>query len=165
MHAPAPNDDIACLRVTDMELTYVGQAFRLGRYAIHYHMVGRTSCSYVNNSAIHRSFNRAVNVHSSHGLVIRNTTGFNIMGGAFFLEDGIEIGMFLSHTLSIYSIEINVAIFSLYMYINTEVSELGLEAGADWREIFIKQCNLMQINELVLSLCNVSVNALEENLL
>ena len=94
VHAPIANEEIACLKVSNVELTYVGQAFRLGRYAIHYHMNGRTSCSYVDNCAIHKSFNRAVNVHRTHGLIIKNNVGFNIRGGAFFLEDGIEIGRY-----------------------------------------------------------------------
>jgi len=46
--------------------------------------------SYVRGLAIHETFNRAVNVHGSHNILIEHTVIYNVMGGAFFLEDGIE---------------------------------------------------------------------------
>ena len=38
------------------------------------------------------SFNRVVNIHGTHYLTVYNNVAYNIMGGAYFLEDGIEIG-------------------------------------------------------------------------
>ncbi|KAL4231850.1 Fibrocystin-L [Mactra antiquata] len=50
------------------------------------------SDSYVKGCAIHESFNRAVNIHGTHNVKVENNVIYNIMGGAFFLEDGIETG-------------------------------------------------------------------------
>ena len=66
------------------------QAFRLGRYAIHFHLNGDMDTSYVKKCAIHQSFNRATNIHGTNWVQIEENFIYNIMGGAFFLEDGIE---------------------------------------------------------------------------
>ena len=75
-------------RISNIEMYHVGQSYRLGRYAIHFHMIGNSPSSYVSECAIHQSFNRAVNIHASNYITVERTVIINIMGGAFFL--GIE---------------------------------------------------------------------------
>ena len=99
-----PNENLVIGRLSYVELTYVGQAFRLGRYAIHFHLHGDAPHSYVRGCAIHRSFNRAVNVHGTHYITIEHNVIYNIKGGAFFLEDGIEIGNVFQHNLALFVI-------------------------------------------------------------
>jgi hypothetical protein len=55
-----------------VQLYYVGQAFRLGRYPIHFHMNGNMSKSYARGVSIQRSFNRAVNIHGTHNLMVEH---------------------------------------------------------------------------------------------
>jgi hypothetical protein len=47
--------------------------------------------SYVRGCAIHKTFNRMVNIHNTHELLIEHNVGYDIMGGAIFLEDSIEM--------------------------------------------------------------------------
>lgn len=89
-------------RFSNVELFHVGQAYRLGRYPIHFHMNGDMSSSYVVECAIHESFNRATNIHASNYLTIESNFIYNIMGGAFFLEDGVEIGNVFKNNLAIF---------------------------------------------------------------
>ncbi len=89
-------------RFSNVELTHVGQAFRLGRYPIHFHRNGDMPSSYVRECAIHKSFNRAVNVHASNYVTIERTVIYNIMGGAYFLEDGVEIGTTFKNNLAVF---------------------------------------------------------------
>ena len=63
-----------------------------GRYPIHFHMNGDMPSSYVKETAIHESFNRAINIHASNYLRLTRNLIYNIIGGAYFLEDGVEIG-------------------------------------------------------------------------
>ena len=42
--------------------------------------------SYVKGCGIHRTFNRATNLHGVHNTVVEDTVIYNVMGGAFFLE-------------------------------------------------------------------------------
>ena len=89
-------------RFSNVELFHVGQAFRLGRYPIHFHMNGDMPSSYVKECAIHESFNRATNVHASNYLTIESNVIYNIMGGAYFMEDGIEIGNTFKNNLAVF---------------------------------------------------------------
>jgi hypothetical protein len=58
---------------------YGGQAFRLGRYPVHFHMNGNMSLSYIKSSSIHQTFNRAVNIHASNYVSVVNNVIYNIM--------------------------------------------------------------------------------------
>ena len=63
-----------------IEITHAGQAGRLGRYPIHFHMEGDVHGSYVKGCAIHRSFNRAVTMHGVHSLVVERNVIYDILG-------------------------------------------------------------------------------------
>jgi hypothetical protein len=82
----------------------MGQAYRLGRYPIHFHMNGDMRDSYVSECTIHESFNRATNIHASNYVTIESNVIYNIMGGAYFLEDGIEIGNVFKNNLAVFVI-------------------------------------------------------------
>ena len=69
---------------------FPSQAFHLGRYAIHFHMIGDVRQSYVRDCAVHRSFNRGVAIHGVNFLTVRGNVVYDIQGHAFFIEDGVE---------------------------------------------------------------------------
>ncbi|XP_056106663.1 fibrocystin-L-like [Rhinichthys klamathensis goyatoka] len=102
-HAPQPNQNLAIGRIEYVELFNVGQAFRLGRYPIHWHLLGDVKFkSYVRGCGIHQSYNRAITIHNTHNLLVERNVIYNIMGGAFFIEDGIETGNILQYNLAIF---------------------------------------------------------------
>ncbi|NP_001305057.1 PKHD1 like 1, tandem duplicate 1 isoform X1 [Danio rerio] len=102
-HAPQPNQNLAIGRIEYVELFNVGQAFRLGRYPIHWHLMGDVQFkSYVRGCGIHQSYNRAVTIHNTHNLLVERNVIYNIMGGAFFIEDGIETGNILQYNLAVF---------------------------------------------------------------
>ncbi|NP_001123871.1 PKHD1 like 1, tandem duplicate 2 isoform 1 precursor [Danio rerio] len=102
-HAPQPNQNLAIGRIEYVELFNVGQAFRLERYPIHWHLMGDVHFkSYVRGCSIHQSYNRAVSIHSTHNLLVEQNVIYNIMGGAFFIEDGIETGNILQYNLAVF---------------------------------------------------------------
>ena len=86
---PGTNDFVLG-RIENVELFNVGQASKLGRYPIHFHMAGNVSNSYIRNCAIHHSFNRGITVHGVNQLRIQNNVLYDIIGHAIFLEDGAE---------------------------------------------------------------------------
>ncbi|CAJ1082786.1 fibrocystin-L-like [Xyrichtys novacula] len=102
-HAPEPNKNLAIGRIGHVEVTHAGQAFRLGRYPIHWHLMGDINYkSYVRGCAIHGTFNRAVTIHNTHRLLVERNVIYNIMGGAFFIEDGIETKNILQYNLAVF---------------------------------------------------------------
>ncbi|XP_039978517.1 PKHD1 like 1, tandem duplicate 1 [Xiphias gladius] len=102
-HAPRPNENLAVGRLEYVEVFHAGQAFRLGRYPIHWHLMGDINYkSYVRGCAIHQTFNRAVTIHNTHRLLVEYNVIYDIMGGAFFIEDGIETENILQYNLAVF---------------------------------------------------------------
>ncbi|XP_024857831.1 fibrocystin-L isoform X2 [Kryptolebias marmoratus] len=102
-HAPRPGENLALGRLEYVEIFHAGQAFRLGRYPIHWHLMGDINYkSYVRGCAIHQTFNRAVTIHNTHRLLVEHNVIYDIMGGAFFIEDGIETQNILQYNLAVF---------------------------------------------------------------
>ena len=60
------------------------------------------SGSYVKDCSIHNSFNRAINIHDSHNILIENNVIYNTKGASIYLEDGIETGNILQYNLLVF---------------------------------------------------------------
>ncbi|XP_076825620.1 fibrocystin-L-like isoform X2 [Clavelina lepadiformis] len=102
IHSSLPNSDEIEARIENIEVTYVGQAFRLGRYPIHFHLMGDVSGMYVKRCAIHNTFNRAVTIHGTHNLLVESNVVYDVMGGAIFIEDGIETGNIIQYNMVVF---------------------------------------------------------------
>ena len=90
-------------RISYTELTSVGQAFRVGRYPIHFHVTGDMNTSYVRGNAIHHSNNRACTLHDISYAIVEHNVAFNIKGLTFFLEDGVEMYNIIQYNLAIFT--------------------------------------------------------------
>ncbi|XP_045661731.1 fibrocystin-L isoform X1 [Ursus americanus] len=102
-HAPIPGANMVTGRIEYVEIFHAGQAFRLGRYPIHWHLLGDLQFkSYVRGCAIHQAYNRAVTIHNTHHLLVEQNIIYDIKGGAFFIEDGIEHGNILQYNLAVF---------------------------------------------------------------
>ncbi|XP_076824499.1 fibrocystin-L-like isoform X2 [Clavelina lepadiformis] len=102
IHSSEPNSDEIEAKIENIEVTYAGQAFRLGRYPIHFHLMGDVSGMYVKRCAIHNTFNRAVTIHGTHNLLVDSNVVYDVMGGAIFIEDGIETGNTIQYNLAVF---------------------------------------------------------------
>ena len=83
-------DDSSIARIEFIEIKWAGQAFKLGKYPIHMHMIGNVHKSYVHGNAVHRTFNRAFTTHGVNYFKVTNNVAFDTMGHTFFIEDGVE---------------------------------------------------------------------------
>ena len=93
MMAPEEMDSNTVIaRIEGAEMTYMGQAFRLGRYPLHFHLMGDASTSYVRKNSIHQTFNRGLNIHNTHNIEVTSNVFYHCLGGTIFLEDGAERG-------------------------------------------------------------------------
>lgn len=54
-------------RIENVEVRYAGQLGRLGRYPIHFHMIGAVRNSYVRGCSIHHTHNRWLKPASTLG--------------------------------------------------------------------------------------------------
>jgi hypothetical protein len=84
------------------EFRHLGKEGVLGRYALHYHLVGATMRgSYVIGASVWDSHNRWVTIHGTNYLVVRDCVGYRSVGHGFFLEDGTEVYNVLDRNLAV----------------------------------------------------------------
>ena len=72
---------------------------RVGRYSIHFHMIGSVKNSYCRKNSIHHTFNRAVAIHGVHYLRVQDNVAFETLGHTLFVEDGLETKNIITHNL------------------------------------------------------------------
>jgi hypothetical protein len=99
MFMHSPGDDSLIARLNNVEFTDVGQAFKLGRYAIHFHMIGAVHKSYVKEVAVHQGFNRAFTIHGTHYLRLEGNVAYEVKGHTVFIEDAIETKNYVAKNL------------------------------------------------------------------
>jgi hypothetical protein len=87
-------------RIEGIEATRMGQAYRLGRYPIHFHMIGDVTKSYARRNSVHRTFNRAFTIHGVHKLRVQFNVAYNTMGHTYFIEDAIETKNIIEYNLA-----------------------------------------------------------------
>jgi hypothetical protein len=84
------------------EFRGLGKPGVLGRYSIHYHLVGDSMRgSSVIGASIWDSGNRWVTIHGTNYLVVRDCVGYQSLGHGFFLEDGTEVYNVIDRNLAV----------------------------------------------------------------
>ncbi len=84
------------------EFRHLGKEGVLGRYSIHYHLVGDTMRgSSVIGASVWDSANRWLTIHGTSYLVVRDCVGYKSVGHGFFLEDGTEVQNVLDRNLAV----------------------------------------------------------------
>jgi hypothetical protein len=84
------------------EFRHLGKEGVLGKYALHYHLVGDTMRgSSVVGASIWDSGNRWLTIHGTNYLVVRDCVGYRSVGHGFYLEDGTEVQNVLDHNLAV----------------------------------------------------------------
>lgn len=100
LHSGTQNDHVIG-KIENIELFNVGQSSKLGRYPIHFHMVGNVADSYIKGCAIHQTFNRGITVHGVQQLTLFNNVVYDTLGHSIFLEDAVETGNVIEKNLVI----------------------------------------------------------------
>ena len=79
-------------RFSGLQVFRGGQTNVLARYPIHFHMMGSVlpDQAFVRDCAVVRSFFRAIAVHGTHNLTVTENVAYDVVGHAYFLEDGVE---------------------------------------------------------------------------
>ncbi len=92
----------ALIRISNIEITNVGQANRIDRHPLTFANNGDMKGSYLKQSVIHRSFNRAVHIHLTNNLLFEANVVYDVKGAGFALQDGREIGNTMTHNLVVF---------------------------------------------------------------
>ena len=59
----SPGHESAIVRLDGVELRNMGQGYRIGRYPINFHWIGRVRRSFVRQCSVHHSFNRGIGMN------------------------------------------------------------------------------------------------------
>ena len=78
----------------------MGQTNVLGRYPIHFHLLGNCPDCYVTDSAFHRSYYRCVSIHGTNNATISENVAYDVTGYCYYLEDGVEENNTISFNLA-----------------------------------------------------------------
>ncbi|XP_069722963.1 cell surface hyaluronidase CEMIP2-like isoform X2 [Phaenicophaeus curvirostris] len=99
--------NFSSVHMSGVELRNMGQQI-LGSYPVHFHLAGDVDerggyehPTYLDNLAIHHCFSRCVAIHGTHGLLVKDTIGYDTLGHCFFLEDGTEQRNTFYHNLGL----------------------------------------------------------------
>ncbi len=91
------------MHIDGVELTKMGQAGDLGKYPLHWHMLGDASGQYVTNSSIHHTFNKGMTIHGTQNTWVENNAIYDTVGHTYYFEDGSEFGNVLMNNLGMNS--------------------------------------------------------------
>jgi hypothetical protein len=84
------------------EFRHLGKEGVLGRYSLHFHLVGDTMRgSSVIGASVWDSDNRWLTIHGTNYLVVRDCVGYRSVGHGFFFEDGTEVYNVLDRNLAV----------------------------------------------------------------
>ena len=76
--------------VEGVELYRMGQTNVLGRYPMHFHLLGDCPLCYFRDSSVHHSFYRCISVHGTNYVNVSENVAFDVTGYCYYLEDGVE---------------------------------------------------------------------------
>ncbi|MEO0479650.1 MAG: G8 domain-containing protein [Planctomycetota bacterium] len=90
-HNRAGMDPAPIVQVDHVEFTNLGWKGALGRYPVHFHLLGNTTGNFVRDCSIHHCFNRSISVHGTNGVTIEGNVAHDTYGHAFYFEDKSEV--------------------------------------------------------------------------
>ena len=92
----------AVASVSGVEFERMGQTNFLGRYPLHFHLMGDAggTRAAVHDCAFHGSFYRCVSVHGTSHAILSQNVAYDVIGSCFYLEDGVEERNLISHNLA-----------------------------------------------------------------
>lgn len=99
--SPPPSSLVPIVQLDWVEFRDLGWFGAKGRYPVHIHEIGTAPGTYVKGCAIRRSFNRAIAVHDTNNVLLQDNVAYDVIGHAYYLEDGGEIDNDLLHNLGL----------------------------------------------------------------
>merc|ERR1719506_2999637 len=91
----------ATVQISNIELKRMGQATRIARYPIHWHLAGDQGKfnSYAIGNSIWQGYQRCITVHGTWGTQVEDNVCYHTYGHAIYLEDAIEHNNRFVHNL------------------------------------------------------------------
>lgn len=88
-------------RIDGVQFLRMGQFDRLGRYPLHWHLVGDAGGQYVRNAAVDGSFLRGIILHGTRGVLVESNVVHDSVGHNYVVEDAASVGNILRANLAV----------------------------------------------------------------
>jgi|GEM_PF-7064275 len=89
----------ASMRISGAEFTHMGQEGILGKYPLHWHLLGNVDGQFIRHSSIHHTFNKGLTIHGTNNAHLTENVIFETIGHSYFFENGQETGNVLTNNL------------------------------------------------------------------
>jgi len=93
--------------VEGVEFHRVGQTNTIGRYPMHFHLLGTCADCYIRASSVHRSYYRCITIHGTNNATVTENVCYDVIGMGYYLEDGVEENNIISFNLAAFIHMIN----------------------------------------------------------
>jgi len=90
-------------RFSGLQLYRMGQTNVLGRYPLHWHLIGNTNSTdnYATDCSVYKAFFRCYTIHGTHGVLLAQNTAYDAIANCFYLsENGVEENNTVKHNLA-----------------------------------------------------------------
>ncbi len=91
-----PRGELSWVQFKDL-----GKQGVLGKYPVHFHQIGNAAGSFVSSCSIRTSFNRAVAIHTTQGVVVSQNVAYDVIGHAYYFEDDPAQNCTMSYNLGV----------------------------------------------------------------
>eukprot|EP00934_Nitzschia_sp_Nitz4_P001960 Nitzschia sp. Nitz4//scaffold89_size161592//205//3093//NITZ4_002358-RA/size161592-processed-gene-0.210-mRNA-1//-1//CDS//3329559556//1960//frame0 len=87
------------MRVSHTRVEKCGQRGIMGKYCLHFHMVGDCPDCLAEGNAIEFSHQRGITVHGTHRALVKQNVLWNVRGAGVYVEDGNEMHNSIEHNV------------------------------------------------------------------
>lgn len=98
--------------IEGVEFRSMGQQGILGRYPMHFHILGSVGSTVCRGNSIINSNQRCVVLHASHNITVEGNVAFNNSGHCFITEEGGEMDNVFKNNLAILTSSVSIRISS-----------------------------------------------------
>eukprot|EP01100_Stratorugosa_tubuloviscum_P000897 TRINITY_DN119_c1_g4_i1.p1 TRINITY_DN119_c1_g4~~TRINITY_DN119_c1_g4_i1.p1 ORF type:complete len:1171 (-),score=592.90 TRINITY_DN119_c1_g4_i1:114-3626(-) len=88
------------MRVSGVQLIRMGQRNVLARYPLHFHRMGSSPSSFMQENTVQNSYFRCYTVHGTNSTRLSRNVAFNVTGHCYYIEDGVEENNLFEHNLA-----------------------------------------------------------------
>lgn len=92
------------MKIFGVEFTRMGQLGMIGRYPLHWHVMGDVigQGQFAKSNSYHNNYQRCMTIHGTSGVTAQDNVGFNVSGHCYFMEEGSETFNVWNHNLGIW---------------------------------------------------------------
>ena len=99
-------------RLSGVQGYRMGQTNVLARYPFHFHLMGSSPESFIQDCSVYHSFFRCFTIHGTNDTRVSRNTAYDVLGHCYYLEDGVEEGNLFEYNFAAHPLPVKEVDFS-----------------------------------------------------